>query len=402
MGDFDGTIVGSGPGVGGVGLANVPGVPAFVSNGTLTITFSVDELNNDPIVGYALFSIADDQYIDATGTPAGATGEGGGGEVWQDADTWDLTGVTVDTLTDFTLYTFKAKARNEALTETAFSGDSAAMNTLPLLDPGTTSDNTAREKTGGNTKIDPATAIAWETNLSNNLANAGTPNVYYGDILFTYILQNEDSETSSIVVEFSENYNPVDQTGDWSAATEGAGGDGTTGLNTSAAGKSHDYSFDSFLSNGKSELDLSVFIRITPKDLAGDSGTIVVSGVFGVNNRPAKLSWTMKDERTYDKDPNPPIIAVLESLRAGTRAFPVIRYERQEDGGGGAQEFASYKSIAGWKYQEDGVNFIALTVVGILETFCDGINLCQYTPQTALENGNYLINGELHENRDRG
>ncbi len=340
MAKKSGHIVGPGDGAAATGAAYVPGTPTFVSNasGAITITWSAN--GNASVCDYVI-------YVEEAGLLLGyvqADGTVAAGEIWRTKAAWG-TNVAVSGLTVYTAYKFKVKARDEADVATAYSALSATMNTLPTLDSGPTSDNLLREITGGNTRV--YGTPTW----TGNLADAATANVYYGDIIFTYVLQNEASDTSSIVVQFSENWDPTLETGDWYTATIGAGGDPITGLTSSSAGVSHTYSFDSYESCGKSEYETAVYLKITPKDAAADSGTASVIGPFGVKNLPAEMTWVNDDGYAWNKDTTPTWRAQIVSLRSGERGFPALHYYREEDGAGLTQNANSYEAIVGWEYE---------------------------------------------------
>jgi len=103
---------GFGPGETGASTPRVPGVPAVVSNGSLSITFSFDDNGNDPVVSYA-FRVATynfstlayvfQGYVASSGVVAAT-------KTWQVAATWG--NVTVASLTNFVGYSFVSKAKN--------------------------------------------------------------------------------------------------------------------------------------------------------------------------------------------------------------------------------------------------------------------------------------------------
>ncbi len=166
-----------------------------------TITFDLDENGNGPKVEYAIFNNELSKYVGTGGQVDEAS------EVWQVADDWDGGGqdarVTVSGLTEYTSYTFKVIARNEAGTPTAFGPSSASMNTLPLIDYDGQSDPELKRITSGNTRI-----------KENGISITGTDgtvttyDVYVNGtskaIPFQFKLENYDETVSRVAFRFSE------------------------------------------------------------------------------------------------------------------------------------------------------------------------------------------------------
>ncbi|MHC4598762.1 MAG: hypothetical protein ACYS47_07135 [Planctomycetota bacterium] len=99
-----------------------------------------------------------------------------------------------------------------------------------------------------------------------------------GDVTFSYTLTDYEDDTCTISPEFS-----VDGGLNWSAATTGTGGDGTTGLASSWAGTAHTYVWDSNTDGaGGSGANPNVRFRITPND--GNPGLPGVTANFRVDN----------------------------------------------------------------------------------------------------------------------
>jgi hypothetical protein len=387
----------------GAGSPNVPITPVFTSNGTNTITFTVGANSNASTVKYAIYVTADTVgkgYLKTDGSDNGAS------EAWATLATWNAGVITATGLTNFVAYQFKAKAQNEdGSIDSAFSSDSAVMNTLPAIDYGPESDNLSREVTGGNTIVDDTIGITITgTEVASGEATQETTPEYYGDITLTYTLVNNASTVSRIGVEFSEDYIPgaIPDVSSWAAATMGTGGDGVTALTTTPAGVSHTYKWDSYTDSGKSEQDTTVYCRITPYDASptgGDAGPVVVSNVIAVNNLPAKMTWTNNDGYVFDKDTTPTFRAIIPYLRGGTKGFPTLSIY-QSDGTTLVQTCNSLDSVAGWEYETAPDTWTALTVDGIPDTVIDGVNRVKYTCQTALSAAEYIIKGKMGEIRD--
>lgn len=374
-----------------------PGAPSFSAHGSGSITIALDENGNGDTVEYAIYVTADGVdagYLATDGSDNGAT------EAWQTAGDWGTPQAIG--LTDFVAYRFKVKARNELGIESVFGDLSPIMSTLPDIDYGVTSEMLEREVTSGDTRVYGTPTV------TGNYATADQDS-FYGDITVTYMLQNNYEDDSDILVEFSEDYNPETGSGTWTAATQGTGGDGITGLETSIAGTEHTYVWDSYADAGESELDLSVYLRITPYDADSDAGEAVPTDAFGVNNRPAAICWeNMQDDTSagvsWDKDSTPSFAAIMPDLRGGDKGFPAIRIYKEADGSVLELEKKSVEDITGWSYETAPDTWVDMTVLGIPGTIADGVNRIRYQVQTAdaLTVGEKYVNGEMGEVRDRG
>lgn len=167
------------------------------THGTGTITFDLATNSNASVVTYAIYCNEKSKYIGADGVADEAA------EVWQTAAQWNGGGasgrVTVTGLTDYTSYTFKAKAKDEAGVETAFGANSASMNTLAYVDWGEQSTALARMVTGGNTRI-KASGVTATDGTAATVAVDGTSKA----IPIRFKLENYDETASRVALEFSE------------------------------------------------------------------------------------------------------------------------------------------------------------------------------------------------------
>ena len=377
--------------------AYTPGAPTFVEHDASSITIALDENGNSAVVEYAIYCNELAKYAGTDGAFDEAAA------VWQTAATWGAEIATTG-FAAYTDYTFKAKARNEADEETAFSSDSAKMFLLPDLDEGATADNIELEVTGGNTKVLDTTADS--PTVSGTVAtydDDGNVESYYGDISLTFTLQSYRSLTgNSILVEFSED------NASWSTATAGTGSCATTGLDASADGESYTFVWDSYTDAGASELDLAVYLRVTPYDSDGDAGEAVSTDAFGVNNRPAAITWERYyadgGDYEYDKDTTPTLRAVIPSPRGGGPQYPRITFYDADDGTTVELDLKSYDSVTGWKYETEPDVWVDLAAAGIASAYADGTNRMEITVPagSALSVAEYLISGQMYEVRDRG
>jgi hypothetical protein len=386
------------PGTTGASDPNVPIAPTLSANATGTITINAPGANgNDAVVTYVIRVTYPGytKYIQADGTV-------GAGEIAQTLAVWGAT-IIITGLTVFIPYTFAAKAINELATASAYSAESAVMNTLPDVDYGPQSANLDRIVTGGNTIVDEVSGLVISgTEVTALEATQTALPEYYGDITITYKLVNDDSTASRVVVEYSE-----DGT-NWYTATKGTGGDALTALTTSPAGVTHTFVWDSYSDAGTSELDTEVFVRITPYDASptgGDPADAVSSAGFAVNNRPAIIVWLNADNRTFSKDTTPTFNAIIPALRGGSNGFPEISIYRTT-GMVLVGTFGATASIAGWEYEtsapDPSEHWTALTVTGIPSNKINGALRMRFTPPIALSAGDYTINGRLGETRDEG
>lgn len=374
---------------------NRPGAPEFRGHGSGSITWTIVANGNDPVVVYAL-RLMQDVACDGVYTLAGyvqADGTVGGAEVFRTAATWGYPAVSG--LTDFRGYTLAAKAKNELGVESEYSVESAAANTLPDTDAGLTSDNLLRDRTAGDTKVVGVT-IATALDISGTTVPEEVTPKYYGDVVFGYKLVNDDSEVSGIEPEFSE-----DGGATWAAAAKGSGGDGVTGLNSSPAGKTHTFVWDSYSDAGTSEYEEDVMFRIRALDGDGAAGAYLESALFTISNLPGKIVWEWEDGRTFGKDATPTVIAVIPYLRGGVKGFVEVSFSRSD----GLTEIITYKSVAsvaGWEYETAPGVWAAVTAAGIPSTVIDGRNRMRFTPPAELPVGSIIVTGKMSEWRDLG
>ena len=94
-------------------LANAPSAPTVGTPTTSSLNVAITSGDGNPSsTEYAIQETTSGNYVQASGTLSATA-------VWQTAATWST--LTVTGLSSFTSYTFKAKARNGANTETSFS-----------------------------------------------------------------------------------------------------------------------------------------------------------------------------------------------------------------------------------------------------------------------------------------
>ncbi len=381
------TETGFGPGATGASNPRTPGAPIFVSNGSGSITFDIDENGNAPEVMYALRITEDGSVLGYVQANLSI----GAGEVFQTPATWG--NVTVSGLTDFIPYTFAAKGKSELAVETAWSAESANMNTLPDIDEGIEQRTPIkRQVTGGNVRVEPTAGIV----ISGDLVPEATETEYYGVVIASYTLESYDSDTATVEVEYSE-----DDGETWATATSKTGeGDGKTGLVTTPAGTAHTFAWDSYPDAGESEYQTEVKLRIRASDAEGDFGEWVESDTFRLRNLPGELVFDNADSREWDEDTTPVFVATMPFLRGGSRGYPVISIYDASDGATLVTGYPkkSVESQAGWEYESPANTWNAMTAGGIPDTALR----VRYTVQTAIAVGDYLVRGKMGEVRDRG
>jgi len=113
-----------------------------------------------------------------------------------------------------------------------------------------------------------------------------------GNVTITYTLTDANSDTCSITVQFSE-----DGGSSFSSATEGTGGDGTSGLSSSPTGTEHTFVWDTNTDIGIDDQS-DIQIKITPHD-GLVSGTADTTSNFRVdNNNDPTLTYTGESNYT--------------------------------------------------------------------------------------------------------
>lgn len=130
--------------------------------------------------------------------------------------------------------------------------------------------------------------------VNNNTAPSVTittpPSPQTSNITIDYILQDGNSHTCSVAVEYS-----IDNGADYYPAKEGSGGSGITGLTSSPGGTPHTFVWDSVADVGNNLYNNSVRIRITPHD-GYEFGASDATADFTVDNSALWLIETVDTE----------------------------------------------------------------------------------------------------------
>lgn len=379
------------PGTEGAGDPRVPGIPAFVSNGTGSITIEFAGNGNDPVVEYAIAAATCIIGTGITYTPIGWVAADGtittGAPVFRKLSEWGQ--VMVKNLSDFTGYAFRAQVLKEGGTLPGdFSEYSRVMNTLPGLsyspEEGEGND---RRVALGNTVIDLGRGIT----LGGNVVVEETRVKYYGTVLCELFLKNRNSETSSLEVFFSldngQNYTRI----------------GTmNGISTSPEGTRYTYAFDTYTHCGRTTACDQVRVKFVPKDAAEVADTAVETAAFAVKNWPAGFVWENGDARDYGTDNKPFWTAVIPAFASGTHGFPMIKIYRNERNGAGQppeRERRSVADIRGFAYQDVNDTYVPLTPSGIPSTIPNGVRRMRFQLDDGeeLTPGDKLVTGAMGE-----
>ncbi len=139
---------------------------------------------------------------------------------------------------------------------------------------------TADDGNGGSGE-DTTGEFALDTTVANTppVVSITTPaSPSSGAIAITYTLTDAQSDTCGITVEYS-----TDGGGTWNPCGQGAGGDGVSGLDSSAAGTTHIFVWASSNDGVGTAAPEVVQIQITPHD-GKDAGSPAASGDFTVDN----------------------------------------------------------------------------------------------------------------------
>ncbi len=368
-----------------------------------TVTFDIDPGDNGIRVLYSLYCNELGKYIGADGVADEST------DVWGLLSDWDNGGqagrVTVPGLTEMTRYTFKARAKNEAGDIGEWSDDSAVMMSMPPLDGGDDADIVPLDVSTGNTKIvsDTRSGLTISGNRTDTRAS-----IFYGDISMTFLLQSYRSlAENGIEVQYSEDYDPDNpELASWGPATIAAGSCAISGLTATDDGVKLTFKWDSYTDAGPSEYQKNMYLRIRAIDDAGDPGSWVIAGPFGINNRPAKIQWIryqgVDTDYPYDKNTRPTLRAVIPDVRGGGPLFPTAKYVRKSDGEP-VLTLNSFDSLTGWRYEDDE-GWKDLTQDGIPAAAVDGAHQMEITVPEGRElpHAEYLITGKMYEYRNRG
>lgn len=138
------------------------------------------------------------------------------------------------------------------------------------------------------------------------ISSITTPSDEQSDqVIITYVLQSDQSETASIVPTFS-----IDGSDPTTVAKNGTGGEGLTGLATSPDGVTHTFAWDSLdATEGITSIarEVSVLFKIIPKDASGSVGTGMTTGSFITDNLPIAPTYDddsfINDYKTEDTTP---------------------------------------------------------------------------------------------------
>ena len=149
--------------------------------------------------------------------------------------------------------------------------------------------------------------FAQQVNQPPSVPYVATPSgTQSGNVTISYGLADAESDLCSIAVQYSRNGGA-----NWYAATQGSGGNGTSGLTSSVGGTSHTYAWNSIADLGNTN-NSDVEIRITPTDVGG-TGSAVATNAFTVNNgvTPSKVAFGQEPSNVNVNTAISPAMTVL-------------------------------------------------------------------------------------------
>jgi hypothetical protein len=350
------------------GAADVPGVPVFAGNDSGTIYFTIGENDNGTGVTYAIYIEEEGVgkgYIKADGTDNGAS------EVWQTMAAWGSV-IGAKSLTQ-TIYRVKAKAKNEADVETAFSSYSGYMAPYRELESGGDSNTLNYECTTGQCKVSGVTIT-------------GTSKVV--TIAYTLTKINTPATKNNVKIHFS-----TDGVTYTDITTAGAIGGDVTSLTASVAGTANSNTWSTCLTVGNSYRG-TVYIKIVPYDTAtaGNAGDGLATSA-SIDNRPSSVTIAEYDGFAWDDDTTPEIIADMADIVCGDYLFFICEITNATTGALIQSNCSAY-TTAGWQYEQDHAGhpetWTTPTLAGIPAAYVPPTltgNRVMYTVQTALTQG---------------
>jgi hypothetical protein len=261
------------------------GTLTFQSNlvsGAGTIVHGSRDLNNDPgqeiVADYNAWDDVTSHYTNLTVT--GATNdiadvEPGFVAPTRDLATWDAAeGSGAGTIESAITYLLAINGYN-GTTKTQSDTPSAQgpSDLVTWVQAGFAPTNAALRGTAHDSGDIGAVA---NTNTAPSIAYTSPDTWNTGEMTITYSLTDADADTNTLTVQYStDNSN-------WSTATQGSGGDGTTGLTSSSGGTSHTFVWATTTDLPTTE-DSTIYIKITPSD-GGGGLTAYTTDSFGVDN----------------------------------------------------------------------------------------------------------------------
>ncbi len=173
-----------------------------------------------------------------------------------------------------------------------------------------------------------------------------------GDILLAYTLEDDRAQTASITPQYS-----TDNGTTFSTMTDQGGGDGTTGLTTSAAGTAHTFEWDTVTDLGI-DFKADVIIRIKAFDqntLRGDF-EFSENHKIAIDNAPLISTLVSPINGFFDKIETPTFVFTISNPGEGNSDMHV-KLEIDIDDSfatNSLQTFESRNDQIGWEYDSDG------------------------------------------------
>jgi len=180
------------------------------------------------------------------------------------------------------------------------------------------------------------------------------PSDLAGDILLSYTLEDDRAQTASITPQYS-----TDNGVTFSTMTDQGGGDGTTGLTTSATapGQAHTFEWDSVTDLGI-DFKGDVLIRIKAFDQNNQLGDFEFSAdhKLQIDNAPLISTLVSPIDGFFDKNETPTFVFTISDPGEGNSDMHVKLELDIDDSftSGSLQTFESRNDQIGWEYDSDG------------------------------------------------
>ncbi len=249
--------------------------------------------------------------------------------------------------------------------------------------------NTLRfETTNGDCKV-------YITAITNPLSTTE----FYGDLTFTYTLENDREEDASL----KPYYSSTGPSGTFIEMTD-AGGDseGKDNLSTSAEGESHTFIWDTVTDLGI-DFNSTVWIKFVAYDRTAFIGdTMNDTGRFiNVNNAPEACILTAPVDGWFDKNTTPQVVGTIPDMRAGD-SDAHIKLEIASDSGFTDIQYTYESAVVqtGWEYDSTGAGgWVDIPDTGIPVSSTPALvgNSWRYTIQTEdeLDEGNWYVRARV-------
>ena len=201
---------------------------------------------------------------------------------------------------------------------------------------------------------------------ANCLINISSISGTYGEITITYVLTNDRATSCSIRPYYSINGGST-----FSEATNGAGGDGKTGLTTSASGTSHIFGWDTYTDVGNDYVG-DVIFKIRAYDRDNYIGDYIDSPFvnISVNNAPDAPSLITPTNGYFQKDDTPQFVGEIPDDPNPSGVYSKVHVKLEVDtvddfNSLDLRVFESRLDQVGWEYQNATDTWVVIPATGI-------------------------------------